>query len=399
MNDAADIGAIPPSARGPFGRFIDWLTLRHTSPELAADQLRDLSQYIALIYGIVAANMLFCFWGSWTTISPWMIGAILVPIAAIVTMRIRWWRAIPDRVPRGRGCDLRSLRLIILIMPIAGLLFSTLAILACSAWHSMALGSVVLFVVLCVIACMSCLRALPQAALLVACVVLLPHLFFAIRTGAHAELLTIGQLAILLAIVQVMLTISFRQFCALSESRRALMAERCAALRRADEQQRLARRDSLTSLCNRSHFFDIFDRMMAADDMPFAVAVIDLDRFKQVNDLHGHDAGDRLLVTLSDLVRAALPRGALAARLGGDEFVIMLRSTSAAAAQALGQDLREAFAQQARALYATPDPVSLSIGATLFDQPGTELSHWLKRADEALYASKRKGRNRMELVP
>jgi GGDEF domain-containing protein len=50
-------------------------------------------------------------------------------------------------------------------------------------------------------------------------------------------------------------------------------------------------------------------------------------------------------------------------------------------------------------MFATPQPVSLSIGATLFDQPGTELSHWLKRADEALYASKRKGRDRMELAP
>mgnify|MGYP003350507051 CR=1 FL=1 len=62
-------------------------------------------------------------------------------------------------------------------------------------------------------------------------------------------------------------------------------------------------------------------------------------------------------------------------------------------------EARTADAQQARALFETPQPVSLSIGATLFDQPGTELSHWLKQADQALYASKRKGRDRMELVP
>jgi len=396
VNDAADIGAIPPSARGPFGRFIDWLTLRHTSPELAADQLRDLSQYIALIYGIVAANMLFCFWGSWTTISPWAIGAILLPIAAIVTMRIRWWRAIPDRVPRGRGCDLRSLRLIILIMPIAGLLFSTLAILACSAWHSMALGSVVLFVVLCVIACMSCLRALPQAALLAACVVLLPHLFFAIRTGAHAELFTIGQLAILLAIVQVMLTISFRQFCALSESRRALMAERCAALRRADEQQRLARRDSLTSLCNRSHFFDIFDRMMAADDTPFAVAVIDLDRFKQVNDLHGHAVGDQLLTMVGERLRAAGSQSdtdgsIVVGRLGGDEFGALI--PAGIDPLAWGEVVCESFArpfcvQELEIVSRCTIGVAQSI-------EGMRCARELYgRADHALYRGKAEGRGR-----
>ena len=104
-------------------------------------------------------------------------------------------------------------------------------------------------------------------------------------------------------------------------------------------------------------------------------------------------------MTLSDLIRGLLPHDALAARLGGDEFVILLRCVSGADAQALGQNLRESFAQHARAMFATPEPVSLSIGATLFDQPETELSHWLKRADEALYASKRKGRNRMELAP
>ncbi|KQM79516.1 diguanylate cyclase [Xylophilus sp. Leaf220] len=171
--------------------------------------------------------------------------------------------------------------------------------------------------------------------------------------------------------------------------------------RREEHIAQIAARDPLTSLDNRRALYLRAPELLqqASVASPGALLLIDIDHFKQVNDLHGHDAGDRLLVTLSDLVRAAVPRGALAARLGGDEFVIMLRSTSAAAAQALGQDLREAFAQQARALYATPDPVSLSIGATLFDQPGTELSHWLKRADEALYASKRKGRNRMELVP
>ncbi|RYF69691.1 MAG: GGDEF domain-containing protein [Comamonadaceae bacterium] len=171
--------------------------------------------------------------------------------------------------------------------------------------------------------------------------------------------------------------------------------------RREERIAQIAARDPLTSLDNRRALYlrapELLEQASPAN--PGALMLIDIDHFKQVNDLHGHDAGDRLLVTLSDLIRAALPRGALAARLGGDEFVIMLRSASGASAQALGQHLREAFAQQAHALFATPEPVSLSIGATVFDQPETELSHWLKRADEALYASKRNGRNRMELAP
>ncbi|MEQ6475388.1 GGDEF domain-containing protein [Comamonas sp. wu1-DMT] len=171
--------------------------------------------------------------------------------------------------------------------------------------------------------------------------------------------------------------------------------------RREERIAQIAARDPLTALDNRRALYLRAPELLrqASPASPGALLLIDIDHFKQVNDLHGHDAGDRLLVTLSDLIRSLLPHGAQAARLGGDEFVILLRSVSGAAAQAFGQNLRESFAQQARAMFATPEPVSLSIGATLFDQPETELSHWLKRADEALYASKRKGRDRMELAP
>lgn len=171
--------------------------------------------------------------------------------------------------------------------------------------------------------------------------------------------------------------------------------------RREERIAQIAARDPLTALDNRRALYLRAPELLrqASPASPGALLLIDIDHFKQVNDLHGHDAGDRLLVTLSDLIRGLLPHGAQAARLGGDEFVILLRSVSGAVAQELGQNLRESFAQQARAMFATPEPVSLSIGAILFDQPETELSHWLKRADEALYASKRKGRDRMELAP
>lgn len=171
--------------------------------------------------------------------------------------------------------------------------------------------------------------------------------------------------------------------------------------RREERIAQIAARDPLTALDNRRALYLRAPQLLkqASPASPGALLLIDIDHFKQVNDLHGHDAGDRLLVSLADLIRGALPHGSLAARLGGDEFVILLRGISGAAAQALGQDLREAFAQQARTMFATPEPVSLSIGASLFDQPDMELSHWLKRADDALYASKRKGRDRMELTP
>ena len=170
--------------------------------------------------------------------------------------------------------------------------------------------------------------------------------------------------------------------------------------RREERIAKIAARDPLTDLDNRRALYLRAPALLAksSPSTPGALLLIDIDHFKQVNDLHGHDAGDRLLMSLSDLIREALPHGALAARLGGDEFVILLLGDGDAT-QLLGRGLSEAFAEQARGMFATPEPVSLSIGATLFDQPDVELSHWLKQADAALYASKRKGRDRMELVP
>src|SRR5690606_15538832 len=122
--------------------------------------------------------------------------------------------------------------------------------------------------------------------------------------------------------------------------------------RREERIAQLAARDPLTALNNRRALYLRAPQLLeqASPANPGALLLIDIDHFKQVNDLHGHDAGDRLLVILSDLIRDALPQGALAARLGGDEFVILLNGVSGPAAQALGQDLRQAFAQDRKSV-------------------------------------------------
>jgi diguanylate cyclase (GGDEF)-like protein len=126
--------------------------------------------------------------------------------------------------------------------------------------------------------------------------------------------------------------------------------------------------------------------------------LIDIDNFKLVNDLYGHTAGDRLLVSLSEMIRAVLPQGALAARLGGDEFVILLADTTSEATVALGSGLRDRFHQEALQAFPTPEAVTLSIGASLFDQPPANLAALIEQGDAALYQSKRGGRNSIRLV-
>ncbi|WP_179092129.1 GGDEF domain-containing protein [Pseudomonas putida] len=162
---------------------------------------------------------------------------------------------------------------------------------------------------------------------------------------------------------------------------------------------RLAARDPLTALYNRRALEVRAARLLEdiSPARPGALLLIDIDNFKQVNDLYGHTAGDRLLVTLSDMIRSVLPDRALAPRLGGDEFVILLRNASNEQIVGLGSALREQFQHAAAQTFATPAAVTLSIGANLFDHPPASLAALIEQCDAALYQSKRGGRDSMRL--
>ncbi|EPA91891.1 GGDEF domain-containing protein [Pseudomonas sp. G5(2012)] len=163
---------------------------------------------------------------------------------------------------------------------------------------------------------------------------------------------------------------------------------------------RLAARDPLTALYNRRALEVRAARLLdnVSTARPGALLLIDIDNFKQVNDLYGHMAGDRLLVTLSEMIRSVLPEGALAARLGGDEFVILLGNASHEQIVGLGSALREQFHHAAAQAFATPQAVTLSIGANLFDHPPASLAALIEQGDAALYQSKRGGRDSIRLV-
>jgi diguanylate cyclase (GGDEF)-like protein len=169
--------------------------------------------------------------------------------------------------------------------------------------------------------------------------------------------------------------------------------------RREQQIARLAARDPLTALYNRRALDLRAPRLLAqiSPAQPGALLLIDIDNFKGVNDLHGHTAGDRLLIALSEMIRSVVPKGALAARLGGDEFVILLSPASTEQIVELGSDLRGQFQQLAAQSFSTPQPVTLSIGANLFDQPES-LAVLIEQGDWTLYESKRGGRDSIRLV-
>ncbi len=170
-----------------------------------------------------------------------------------------------------------------------------------------------------------------------------------------------------------------------------------------EHQQRLehlAHFDALTQLPNRMLLADRLQLAMAQtqrSQQMLAVFYLDLDGFKPVNDIHGHAAGDRLLIEVAQRLKQCVRAGDTVSRLGGDEFVLLIGSIT---------DIHECDRAASRVLNALAQPfavnaenvtISASIGVTVYPNDGADADALLRHADQAMYAAKQGGRNRFHL--
>jgi two-component system cell cycle response regulator len=152
--------------------------------------------------------------------------------------------------------------------------------------------------------------------------------------------------------------------------------------------------DPLTGLANRRAAFARLAQISARCGNGYALMILDLDRFKEVNDRHGHAAGDAVLREVARRLAGSLRAGDLIARIGGEEFLVALPETPLAAAQVAAERLRRSVEVDAvrlaggEAIY-----VTLSIGLCLGRGPVDTVEAALGRADKALYRAKSNGRN------
>lgn len=182
------------------------------------------------------------------------------------------------------------------------------------------------------------------------------------------------------------------------EQERRLKSEQRMALATARRAQELANTDPLTGLANRRHAMAEIDRaiMLARKHgTPLSLVVFDLDHFKQVNDMHGHIAGDRVLAKVARLAQLLVEEGDVAARFGGEEFVVLLHRANAPAALEFAERLRWTI-ESASAVEGVGG-VTASIGYASFDPADTSLTLFA-RADAALYEAKSAGRNQVRMA-
>lgn len=172
--------------------------------------------------------------------------------------------------------------------------------------------------------------------------------------------------------------------------------------RERDAADMLARRDPLTEVYNRRA---LDERLHAAaleagqQSQPLALLFADLDHFKRVNDEHGHDVGDECLREVARRIRGSLRFGDVLGRYGGEEFVIGLPHTEAEEANAMGERIREAISAKPIVCGGIEHRITLSIGVAVLRNGLEGFDEAIKRADRALYVSKRGGRDRVSVLP
>jgi two-component system cell cycle response regulator len=179
------------------------------------------------------------------------------------------------------------------------------------------------------------------------------------------------------------------------------LSERVADLQKAqDELARLASTDALTGLYSRRRWFELANAELTRYhryDRPLSLLMLDIDHFKDVNDLHGHEAGDEVLRRFAELLRRQCRQPDVPGRVGGEEFAMLLPETAAAAAAEVARRITEQFR-----LLEVPRPQGLirsscSIGVAEATPGDDTVEAILRRADLALYQAKRNGRDRVEL--
>lgn len=167
-----------------------------------------------------------------------------------------------------------------------------------------------------------------------------------------------------------------------------------------DNARRNARTDPLTGLANRRGFDERYAQVMQETDRyggTAALILVDVDHFKRVNDAYGHDGGDAVLVAIADALADGRRTVDLTARLGGEELAILLPQTDARGAREVAERMRKRIEALVVRTSAGEVRVTASFGVGEYEARAGEAQRVVERADQALYAAKRNGRNRVEV--
>jgi len=168
--------------------------------------------------------------------------------------------------------------------------------------------------------------------------------------------------------------------------------------KRAEEMEQLATVDSMTGITNRRHFLHQAEaewRRYQRYHRPLSLMIIDIDKFKTINEKHGHAAGDQVLLNVAGICRDDLRTSDIVGRIGGEEFAMLLPETNIERAGVVAERLRRHIAASSCKVGNVEIPVTVSVGVAAASASMSGFDALMKLADQALYSAKIKGRNRI----
>ncbi|NJM51493.1 MAG: EAL domain-containing protein [Sphingomonadales bacterium] len=296
----------------------DALGLQRASDELVREQFRWLARQIPVLYAIMLVNSLFMAFAVLEGAGPLMAFSFPAITAPIMLGRFLLWRKRANNFDKSSVADMRkALRGLIIAAIGVSVLLGTWAVIIMWSVPPAYYAFIPLFTILSTITCAYCLMALPAATY---AVILTGSFYITLAMGLTGDMMLMGMSANMLLVALLVIYMVANQFAQMSR----IVASRSLMLEQRAYANQLAHHDQLTNMPNRRAFMDALNRLhQRRPDRPVAVAMIDMNGFKPINDTYGHAAGDKLLVNAGQCLTAVVGKDGIVARLGGDEFAVL----------------------------------------------------------------------------
>jgi diguanylate cyclase (GGDEF)-like protein len=362
---------------------------------LLREQYRSLARLGPYVHGVVilAALALFCA----TAPAGSLLDGILLPAALVAVSVFRlmsWFKARAGVELAALDLVRRKVHAAAILGPMLTFAFALTA--AISTWRDSVVEFALALVAVWVVAalCAICLNRIASEAIVIVVAATAPLIVAFLARGAELTLGLAALVVIAACFVIRMLDEHFRMFAEIVRSRLVIAEKQRAAEEAQQAAMTIALTDDLTRLPNRRCFQTLLaDRIRTAAEtgQPFALGLIDLDRFKPINDVHGHPVGDEILRQVAERLAKAMDGRGSAARIGGDEFAVLCDGIGA-------RDEAVALAQEIQTIFATPidaGPLDIRLtcacGFALFASCAAEPGELVRLADAALYRAKASG--------
>ena len=359
---------------------------------ILVEQFRALRQQVPLMYALMVVDSVFLSFASQGRVSAWWSLAMPVGLGVLGGIRAGFWlrrrNVVPDpaKIPR-------YLTGTIVVAVLLSLGFGGWGLVLYVQADLVRRACIALYIFIGAISCCYCLQSLPRAghavllcgAAPVTLCLIFSEDWFLRGVGVNIVVVT--------TVILRMLHASHAGFIEVLTSRADMATEQRRAQGAEQRAHQLAYHDPLTGLPNRRALAEALE-LRTNSAAPLGLLVIDLDRFKSINDVHGHPAGDQLLRDVAARLSAVVDTHGISYRLGGDEFAVIVDSDGEGARR-----IAHAIVQAMRKPFAAPDHlvhhIGASVGISLYPNDAPDRETLMRRADIALYKAKQSGRSQL----